>query len=237
MDMLPPELFIFAIIAFLLGALSAWLIGYVSRGGKGKDRQQPGPTAEPEGYGSTDGQELLRVLRAKGGLLNVYVQGQRCRQLREITDPQVGRETVEALKAVMAFAEGHLPSIRQQAAQAAQPAPTASTTDQEAFLQQLRQPPPSFSSGPLTPPGKPKVRTPGNMLDPLTFIDDIDELVQQKLEHRPDLAGRFIRLTTGMGGGLRVYVDQQIFEAVGDISDPEVRALIQEAIREWESEN
>jgi len=66
------------------------------------------------------------------------------------------------------------------------------------------------------------------------LVDEIDELVQQRLQARPDLAGRKVRLTTGVAGGLRVYVDQQAFDAVGDVSDPQIKALIQDAIREWE---
>ncbi|HET91244.1 MAG TPA: hypothetical protein ENN99_10980 [Chloroflexi bacterium] len=44
-----------------------------------------------------------------------------------------------------------------------------------------------------------------------------------------------VRLASGLAGGLRVYVDQQVFDTVGDISDPQIRTLIQNAIHEWES--
>ncbi|MBL7062947.1 MAG: hypothetical protein ISS49_01905 [Anaerolineae bacterium] len=85
-----------------------------------------------------------------------------------------------------------------------------------AFLTELRQQAPSH-----TPESR-------------TFVDEINDLVQQRLQERPALAEYRIRLTTGEDGGLCIHVGQQTFGAVGDVSDPEVRALIQDAIREWD---
>lgn len=75
---------------------------------------------------------------------------------------------------------------------------------------------------------------PGRMLDPLNLADDIDQMVQHKLRERPDLADRRVRLASGRDGGLRIYVDGEVFEAVGDITDFKVRELIRDTIREWE---
>ena len=81
---------------------------------------------------------------------------------------------------------------------------------------------------------RPVTGMPGRMLDPLNLTDNIDQMVQQKLRDRPDLAGRRVRLGTGRDGGLRIYVDDDVFEAVGDITDFKVREIIRDAIREWE---
>jgi hypothetical protein len=48
------------------------------------------------------------------------------------------------------------------------------------------------------------------------------------------LEGRRVRLANGLDGGLRIYVDDDVFEAVGDITDFKVREIIRDAIREWE---
>ena len=190
---------------------------------------KPGPQA-PAPAGE---QELLRVSRTEKGELVIFVQGHRRRRLQEITDPQTGRETIEAIKAVMKFSKDWLPSIRQQAAP-----PTSSpetSIDQETFLKQLRQAPPPLSEkspGLLAPLQR---QTSSNLLDPLHLVDEIDELVQQRLQAQPDLAGRHIRLASGLAGGLCVYVDRQVFDTVGDVSDPQIRTLIQDAIHEWES--
>jgi hypothetical protein len=80
---------------------------------------------------------------------------------------------------------------------------------------------------------KPVRGMPGRTLDPLNLADTIDQMVQQRLRERPDLAGRRIRMANGMDGGLRIYVDGEAFEAVGDITDFKVRELIRDTIREW----
>jgi len=231
MDVFPPELFIFAFVAFLAGLLVMWLLNYASSGEK-KQRQAP---TSVEAQGSVDEEASLCVRRARGGRLSVFVRGRRYRSLKEITDAEVGRETIEAIGTVMEFAGEWLPALRQQAASVA-PTEPDSGADQHTFLQQLRQTPKPPSGGSLAPPARPAVREPGSMLDPLNFVEDIDDKVQQKLKARPALADRFVRLTTGIGGGLRIYVDKQVFSEVSEVPDPEIRTIIQDAIREWESE-
>ena len=168
-----------------------------------------------------DEQELLRVSRTDKGDLAIFVQGQHYRHLREIKDPQVGHETVEALKTMLAFAEGWLPTPQQTSPQSTA---RKSTVDEEAFLEQLRRSD-LFSAGSAVRPSQP---------EPLIPVKEINDLAQKRLRERSDLAGRHIRLTTGVDGSLCIYVDQQAFDAVGDIPDPQIRTLIQDAIREWE---
>lgn len=234
MDGLTPEslILIVAVGSALVGGLLTWIISYAS-GGKQHHYQPTVRAAQDrtEVSASVSEQELLSVSRTKRGKPAIFIQGQRYRHMREIADPQVVRETVEALKAVLAFAEDWLPSTSQRSTQ---PSSAMSTVDQQTLLQKLHQAPPSSSITPPGLPGGPTLRTPGRLLDPLTFVDEIDSLVQQRLSEQPNLAGRFIRLTSGKAGGLRIYVDRQIFDAVSDITDPQVRALIQDAIHEWE---
>ncbi len=243
MNALPPVVYLlFTLAVFTIaGGLLVWVIGYVSGSDKksSKEREQPLTTVAPgelEPPVLTGEQELLRVSRTKKGELVVFVQGQRHRHLREITDLQMRGETIEALKAMLTFAEGWLPSTRKQIAPSTPAAPAA---DQAEFLSQLRQPPPPSSA---KPPGllsglqTLQARSPDGMLDPLSLVDEIDNLVQQRLQERPDLADRQVRLTTGVAGGLCIYVGQQAFDAVDDISDPQVKALIQDAIQEWEGD-
>jgi hypothetical protein len=67
----------------------------------------------------------------------------------------------------------------------------------------------------------------------LTPADAINELVQQRLQERPDMARQIISITTGADGGLRIRVGLKTFTDAGAIPDPEARALVQDAIREW----
>jgi hypothetical protein len=62
----------------------------------------------------------------------------------------------------------------------------------------------------------------------------IEAYLQHKLRHTPEYAGREIHVRPAPGGGVRIQVDQTFFDAVDDVSDPEIRAFIQVAIQEWQ---
>lgn len=234
-DVLSPELLIVivALISALAGAVLMWIIGSLIGGNKDQRHDRPRPVqAQAEDAASPGERELLRVSRAAKEGLGVFVQGRRYRHLQQITDPQVGSETIEALKAVLAFADGWLPALRQQ--EAPQPAPKRTAVDEEAFLAQLRQadlfPGEKASGLSFRPRRHASHAAPGLLVTP---AEAINELVQERLQERPDLAGHSISLTTARDGGLCIHVGLQSFDAVDSIPDPEVRGLIQDAIHEW----
>ena len=219
-----PALF-YLVLALAALAMAGGLLVWVIRYAGSKDSSSSGERLNPTTVGTSapEGeQELLRVSRTQKGKLVVVVQGRRYRHLREITDPQIGRETIEALKAVLAFAEGWLPTSPQAPSQ---PASSKSTVDEEAFLEQLSRSD-LFSAG---------VSPASSQVEPLIPVEAINDLVQERLRKRPDLAGWHVFLTAEVGGDLRIYVGPQSFESVDDIPEPEVQALIRDAIREWES--
>lgn len=121
-------------------------------------------------------------------------------------------------------------------AETAQTQPVQTSSLDQRVLHQLpsESTPPPLPDIPRRTLEKPIRGMPGRTLDPLDLADTIDQMVQQRLQERPDLAGRRIRMASGMDGGLRIYVDDEIFEAVGDITDFKVRELIRDTIREWE---
>ena len=222
MGVLPALFYLFLALAALAmaGGLLVWVIRYVGSrdGGKPEGNPDSMTTADPPQAGE---QELIRVSRTEKGKLVIFVQGQRRRHLREITDPQVGRETIEAIKAVMAFAEGWLPASRHVSPQ---PPPGASDADEEAFLERLRQT--DLFSARRVP--KPTVS------EPLIPVEAINDLVQQRLQERPELTDRHVNMTTEADGSLRIYVGPRSFESVDEIPETAVRTLIQDAIHEWE---
>jgi len=219
MGSLPPFVYILLALGSLAiaGALLVWVVDYI-RGGGSRGRKEPLASVEPAPTGE---QELLRISRTRKNGLAVYAQGQRYRHLHEIADPQVGRETVEALKAVLAFAEGWLPTPSRPSVQ---PAAREPAVDEAAFLERLRR-------GDVFSPRRPAGPSP---LEPVIPVEHINDLLQERLREQPDLARRRICLATEVDGSLRIYVGQQTFEAVDDIPEPAVRALIRDAIREWE---
>jgi hypothetical protein len=233
-----------ALVSAVAGGLLMWLAGYINRsigGGSSVGRQHDlsiaaairaeaeAPTPAPALAGE---QELLRVSRTDAGELTVFVQGQPCNRLRDISDPRAGREAIEALQATLAFAEGWVPFIQKELTEAA--VSTGPTKPQERHPREPLRPIRPASDSTSATVVRPGVREPGSMLDPLAMVEEIDALVQRRLKERSDLADRLITLTVGLGGGLRIYMDQQAFQTVDEVDDPHVRALIQDAIREWE---
>ena len=222
MGMLPAFFYLILALAALAvaGVLLVWIIRYAgSKDGRSRETRDPTTGSASASAGEP---ELLRVSRTGKGDIVIHVRGRRYRHLREITDPQVGRDTIEALKTVLAFAEGWLP--------ASPPTPVPpparkSSVDEEAFMERLRRANLFAAKGPSRPSS-------AGLVIP---AEAINELVQERLQERPELAAQPIRLSTEPDGRLRIDVGLQSFESVGDIPEPAVRSLIQDAIREWES--
>ena len=111
-------------------------------------------------------------------------------------------------------------------------------------------PPPQPGPGPFsaqTPPSTPPTPQPGPALAsaapgissedepsaPTSMVGQIDAILQAHLAATP-LAGRGIRITESLKGGVIVMVGLDRYEAVGDVPDPQVQAAIKAAIAEWE---
>ncbi len=68
---------------------------------------------------------------------------------------------------------------------------------------------------------------------PLGIVGQIDEILQARLVNTP-LVSKGIRLTESPEGAVIVWVGLQKFAGVGEVTDPEVQAIIRAAIAEWE---
>jgi hypothetical protein len=210
---------IIALLSALAGALLAWLIAYAISSGESKPRE-----SSPQRASLSETTELLRVSRTDGDLA-VFVQGKPLRHLREITDPEVGGETVAAIRAVLTFAEGWLPTLQQH-----ERVPHSTGQSVKAggprSLHQLSGRTQTAFDRPSEAP----------LLEPLSLVEEIDALVQERLPERPDLAERGIRLTRDIDGSILIYVGQQRYRSPDEIPDDDVRTFIHDAIRTWESQ-
>lgn len=260
MDTIPSSILLITVLVLIAmtGGLGFWLYRYVT-GESQKSEKQKRPSLprrmsmiEIQEAGEMDEQELLSVYRMAGGELAIFAQGQRYQNLREIRDPRVGKETVAALKHILAFAKEWLPALRQEPS-APPPAapitphpavpitpapPVKPSVDEEAFLAQMRQtdlfPQSPSSRGLVIRP--PKRKTSFQSSAPLvTPADQINNLVQQRMQERPDLSQTYgsVGITTAADGGLSFCVGLHSYAQVDSIPDPKVRDIIQDAIHEW----
>ncbi len=67
-------------------------------------------------------------------------------------------------------------------------------------------------------------------------METIDAFLQERLQERPNLAKRGIRLTRDVKGHILVYVGQERYRSLDQIPAAEVRAFIRETIRLWETQ-
>lgn len=238
---------IFALLA-LAGGLAFWLYEYVrggaqsgAQGGAQSGAQSslhstaatPGEAADRNGV-ENEAQELLRVCRMPKGELVVFVLGQRYGHLREIKDRHVGGEAVAAIKAITLFAKGWLPALRKDEET---PASVEPAIDPEAFLEKLQ----SADLFPREKTGRSSglfsVNRPGATSTPIeplsTPADEINRLIEERVEQYPPMQKHNIHLTTNPDGSLCFHIGLHTFGAPEEIADPQVRAFVQDTIQKW----
>ncbi len=114
------------------------------------------------------------------------------------------------------------PYIKRQQASAAPPKLSAS------------RPPTLSSARRVTVQPQPAVLAETDDMPPgLSIVQQIDYILQKKIKGTA-LASMGIRLSGSMDGGVIVWVGMNRYEGVGAVPDPTVKAVIQEAIAEWE---
>jgi len=217
---LPPGIFalVIAVLSASAGALLTWVVMYVV----GEERPKSVRPPSEDGAAATD--DLLRVARINGDPA-IFVQGERRRHLRDIEDRETGQDTVWAIKAVLAFAEGWLPALQEKAvsSEAADRQSTPGAVGPSAPLHERDL----FSTR----------RDRGALAsEPLKLFEEIDSLIQRRLEERPELGKQGIRLTRDVHGRLLIYVGRQRYQSADEIPDDEVSVFIQETIRMWENQ-
>lgn len=216
---LPADVFVLAIavVSALVGALLTWIVTQIT----GETRRGAAPASPQEEAASDD---LLRVTRAKGGP-TIFVQGRRTNHLRDIKDRETGQETILAIKAVLTFAEGWLPALQGK--------PGGSASPQGRSTKSALDVSPSVRQNVLLAGERARD---ASLSEPLKLIEEIDALIQTRLQKRPDLVRRRIRLTRDVHGRPLIYVGQEQYRSADEIPDDEVRAFIQETIHIWENQ-
>jgi hypothetical protein len=68
----------------------------------------------------------------------------------------------------------------------------------------------------------------------INIASAIETYLQHKLHQTGEYPGRNIHVYPSRDGGVRIEVDGQFFEAVGDVTDVEVRDYLAQTIQEWQ---
>jgi hypothetical protein len=208
----------------------------VALGGIGPEEPRPArpvpadrSLGAPGGPPPPDSAELLRVWRdLADGTLLVEMKDRRFATLAEMQDTALQRRFVSVVRELDALAR--------------------STPDEP----KLASPPPARAKEP-EPAAPPVSMSPGALLrgmaraargqapEPVeekpipTIADQIEELLQARLADLPGYHQRAEHVSPSSQGGVRIEVDGKFYEGVGEVEDAEVRALLADVVREWES--
>ncbi len=184
--------------------------------------------------------EVMRILRdlADGSLI-VEIDGRRYRSLNEIVEPQVGRRFMGNAQALADFAKLGKVRVPEEWAQVpASERPAASASQPVARPAPPPPPPP--------PPAEPAAPRRGGLfrraqaedeqpVEQPPIAEQIEELLQYRLTQTPELAHRSIHIRPAIDGGIRIEVDGRTYEGISDVDDEQIRAFLQETVRQWEA--
>lgn len=97
--------------------------------------------------------------------------------------------------------------------------------------------PPAAAEQVAKPKRTPKQAAPVAAAAPLggmSMAEQIEELLQRKLLAQPEFADSSIHVRPSPSSGVHIEVNGELYDAVSDIPDENIRAMIQSAIEEWE---
>lgn len=197
--------------------------------------------------------EVMRVLRVPPmGKLVVEVNGQRYERLADVTNPPLRQRLMAAIGELIVFSDGYKTLVDAGLAPPIMAEPTTRISDQEpaspeieaqraAFLSSLERERDAMAAQANLTPDPGYVVSAAARDEPLAaarpsgIAGQIDAILQKYVKAEPKLEGRSIHLEQAPTGGLRIKVDNQVYQRPAEIKEKEVQLVIKMALKEWEA--
>ena len=195
---------------------------------------------------------VMQIVRVPPrGKLVVEADGRRFESLDEVTHRPTRQRILVAIGELVSFAGKYEALVDAGLAPPIAPSPGAPPEEaleerQARFLESLERerdalqqrasqsrPPLIPLPGRRPPPPPPEVRpTPSA---PTSIVEHIDAVLQKYVAADPQLVDRDIHLKQS-GEGLRIIIDNHIYERPADIPEKNIQLAIKMALKEWESQ-
>ncbi len=248
-----PTPFFYIFIGFLVGLILGWLIGFFDSNNRSAKKIQSAEANAAIAMKEAENKiaEANRILEEREtaasddpGVLRLKIQSGRYAlemdgiPVQGALPPEGKKRLIELLTAIRPYLEGETSAPAAAAPKPPVSAPTPKPIPAPTPKPAAASTPPSPSSfapeEELAAPQKPLINPADKKaMASLSMIGQIDAVLQWRLAASP-LAKRGIRVAEAPGGGVRVEVGLEKFEAVDDVPDPEIKAFIKAAIAEWE---
>ena len=215
-------------------------------------KQGPGRVELPTGE-VIEAEEVIAVLRdPRDGRLVVQIDGVAYRTL--VASPEVKKKFVQVMKQLSELVtrpddNPPVDTVQKPAppetAHKAPPEPQHPASPEPPVLKKpVSGPPPPMEDGTMPgdlpsfklddnkpPEGKDEKPAPIPEID---LVGAIEAYLQHKLKYTPQYAHRSIHVKPALDGGVLIQVDNNFYQAVGDVADTEIREFLMVTIQEWQ---
>ncbi|MBI5960587.1 MAG: hypothetical protein HY866_17745, partial [Chloroflexi bacterium] len=196
-----------------------------------------------------DSVELLRVWRdLSDGSLIVEIGGRQFRSLNDLRSADLERRFLNVLRDLTTLSTSSAAAASAAPARPRPAAPTAvppAAPSPESKTPKDKMPDQDAENGPVS-------LSPGSMFRQMrrvamgqgpapverkpeqTIAEQIENILQARLVDLPEFRKRSIHVSPALSGGVRIEVDGQFYDGVGDVEDQAVRDLLIEVVRVWE---
>ncbi len=246
-DFLGSPFFPLVLVLLLIGivAIAAFLTLEITRGRRSSENTNGEVPSQPAAPGAkTTAAELnkdfLRMRRGASGTWEIRLNGQLYYNISSVYDEPIRQEYAEATRALVLFGKEYLqkqPAAGNKPASApTPPPPTQSPAGTGEITGTFRSIDPTSNAPRVAPPREPELRRSGppSLLPVIDLAKEINGIIEEFRPRYPNLSNRVIRLQNAPGGGVNVAIDGIVYATVDQVPDPEIRAMIQAATKEWE---
>jgi hypothetical protein len=176
---------------------------------------------------SADG-EILKIMRGSDNSLLLQMEGKTYRTIGEIVDPQMGQRLLLIFGELLTFSRGMIAT--------ADGLRHLDVGGKAGGLSAMPPAPPLSGQAPRKGKEIKSASPQETSAQTLDLINEIDEFVQRRLKASPYADKVSLQLRAGPQSELLIDLNGHYYHSPAEVTDENIRALIQAAVKDWEVE-